>query len=374
MNITDKLITCPHCGALLDKYTLYSMDLICMDCGIFIDLDRLEENMGKCNSYESSRCWEDDDYWDDYGYGSNAYGYNDRDDYYKDDYYYEYMARKEKDKEKEGANVLPVPIDEENDPVSTWIIRFITKETYDTIQKSFEQIDGSIDYLEVLTNGPIRKYLETTGGQKLCKGLNINPDDVDEYKAVISFFIDDNEDKKALISTLCKVFPLCSVREEESSYIMANNKGYAKGIVDMANEDEVEILCNYMTGYEKYKVLSTWLYFVSDEYKSVVAKDIYIMWRDNSLISLDALRTVKEVPIEWQEFLDGEESIMVSKDARESGTLIYFEKMLEEVIDSERKKKTIGEEPLINVISLRGTADFAIGADGEEITDENKGK
>lgn len=328
-------LTCPKCGVLLDRATLYSMDCICFECGHFIDLDETE---------------------DDYMYNEEYY----------ENFWEQYENYLYKDKEGEQMNLLPNNIDKENDDmIKTLVIRFITKTDYKTIKKSFELLDASIDYLELTTDGPINKFLETSSGKKLAKGLNIDLTKIDEYRATLSFiFGEDYEDNlKTLISTFCEAFPLCMIREEDSAYIMANNKGLAKGIAEMCNDDEIEILNMFLTGYNKYKLLCNFLYWVPP-YSRKDQKDIMLKWENNSLISLKTIREEKEVPIIWQDFLNENDSIMVSCDDKDDGKLISFETILEDVVNNERDKNKIKEdENIIQLISLRGTKDFAIGAD-----------
>ena len=317
-NIGDDYIICPFCGTPQDRYTLYKYDCICMDCGGFIDMD-------------------DYDYGEDYPWGSSDW----------DNYDYE--------------------IDKDDEQISTFVLRFITSADYETIKKSFETLDASIEFMSLVgQEGPISKFLKTASGQKLAKGLDIKSD-IDEYVVQASFiFGDDGESKKTLISTLCKAFPLFIVREEDSSYIMANNKGLAKGFVELCNEDEIEILSMFLTGYEKYKILVNYLYWC-EPYKNSIAKDIMVQWDNNSLIGLDTLRKVDEVPIIWQEYLATLDDIKVSKDDKDNGTVISFEQMLEDVVeDGIDKKDILEEENLIQVVSLRGVAEYALGGDADD--------
>ena len=57
----ENIVICPKCGAILDRYTLYSMDCICIDCGHFIDVDEMEEKEAM-EGWENSRNYWDDDY------------------------------------------------------------------------------------------------------------------------------------------------------------------------------------------------------------------------------------------------------------------------------------------------------------------------
>ena len=256
-NIGDDYIICPFCGTPQDRYTLYKYDCICMDCGGFIDMD-------------------DYDYGEDYPWGSSNW---DDYDYEKDDMYIEYMKRHYGNQEGKGKNMNDTKfdlIDNNEEQIGTFVLRFITSADYETIKKSFETLDASIEFMSLVgQEGPISKFLKTASGQKLAKGLDIKSD-IDEYVVQASFiFGDDGESKKTLISTLCKAFPLFIVREEDSSYIMANNKGLAKGFVELCNEDEIEILSMFLTGYEKYKILVNYLYWC-EPYKNSIAKDIMV--------------------------------------------------------------------------------------------------
>lgn len=347
-NIGDDYIICPFCGTPQDRYTLYKYDCICMDCGGFIDMD-------------------DYDYGEDYPWGSSDW---DDYDYEKDDMYIEYMKRHYGNQEGKGKNMNDTKfdlIDKDDEQIGTFVLRFITSADYETIKKSFETLDASIEFMSLVgQEGPISKFLKTASGQKLAKGLDIKSD-IDEYVVQASFiFGDDGESKKTLISTLCKAFPLFIVREEDSSYIMANNKGLAKGFVELCNEDEIEILSMFLTGYEKYKILVNYLYWC-EPYKNSIAKDIMVQWDNNSLIGLDTLRKVDEVPIIWQEYLATLDDIKVSKDDKDNGTVISFEQMLEDVVeDGIDKKDILEEENLIQVVSLRGVAEYALGGDADD--------
>lgn len=359
-NIGDDILICPHCGAVLDRHTLYSVDCICIDCGTFIDIEEMEEMLMYGEDYYN-------DYWRDYNYD-------------RDDYYLEYMKRRSASDMKGSENMLPAlknqeqtsifdaDIDEDDDVISTFVIRFITTADYNTIKTSFEQLEAQIDSLELETNGKIREYLETAGGQKLAKGLNIKLEDIDEYKITAAFILGEGEaSKRTLISTLCQAFPLCFIREEESSYIMANNKGLAKGLVDLTNEDQIEMLSLFLTGFEKYKILCHFLYWVPP-YRSKQAKDIMVKWDNNALISLEALRKPDSVPAIWQEYLASLSSVLVSADAKDNGETLTFETMLEDIIDEELEKKDakIDRDNIIQVVSLRGTGDYCLGAEDED--------
>lgn len=348
------IIICPHCGAILDKYTLYSMDCICIDCGGFIDIDEMGQD--KMESWESSgRNWYDDeeDYWSNY-------------DYRKDDYYIESLKRKQNSKGSE--DVIPLLTnkqEDEDEVVRTFIIRFISNAGYNVIKESFEKLEADIDFLELTTNGPITKFLKTKGGEKLLTGLKLDKD-IEEYAVSASFiFGDGDESKKILISTLCQSFPLCIIREEESSYIMANNKGLAKGLIDICNEDEIEIMSMFLTGYEKYLLLSYYLFWC-EPYKTKQSKDIMVKWDNNGLLSLETLRGAKTVPVIWQQYLASLETIQISKDDKDSGVYVAFEQMLEDVVDLLKDKKELKEEDnIINVISLRGMANYSLYEEGE---------
>lgn len=356
MSLFDEdIIVCSKCGAVLDRHTLYSMDCICMECGHFIDLDEMEEK--NMEGWESSaRNWydEEEDYWSDY-------------DYEKDDYYIEMMKRKQNSKGSEDMiPLLTNKQDDEDEVVQSFIIRFISSAGYSIIKESFEKLDADIDYLELCNEGPITKFINTKSGEKLLTGLKLNKD-IEEYVISASFiFGDGDESKKILISTLCQSFPLCIIREEESSYIMANNKGLAKGLIDICNEDEIEIMSLFLTGYEKFLLLSYFLFWC-DPYKSKQSKDIMVKWDNNALLSLDQIRSAKTVPTIWQQYLAPLETILVSKDDKDSGTHVAFEQMLEDVVDLLRDKKEIAEdENIVNVISLRGMANFSLYEDGED--------
>lgn len=64
-----------------------------------------------------------------------------------------------------------------------------------------------------------------------------------------------------------------------------------------------------------------------------------VQWDNNSLIGLDTLRKVDEVPIIWQEYLATLDDIKVSKDDKDNGTVISFEQMLEDVVEDGIDKK-----------------------------------
>lgn len=340
--INEDIVICPNCGCSLDKYTLYRMDCICLECGRFIDIDELEAEQLP------------DDLWSDFG--ETAY----------EDYYEELFNEKE-DEAVESKD------DKKNESYQgTFVFRFMTDLDYETIKKSFESLDGDIDFMECKNRGILSEYLETQGGQKLLKGLSLNEIDLDEYELIATFNLGDaNESKKILLSTILQSFPLCVVREEESSYIMANNKGLAKGIVDVCNEDEVEILSAFLTGFEKYKILTNFLYWASSDYKRARSSDILIKWDRGALLSLETLRKITTVPIAWQAYLESLDEIQVSKDDKDNGELISFESMLEDVVEwLEAKKEIDPEENLVNVISLRGMKDYSILKEEEEEENE----
>ena len=122
----------------------------------------------------------------------------------------------------------------------------------------------------------------------------------------------------------------------------------------------------FLTGYEKFLLLSYFLFWC-DPYKSKQSKDIMVKWDNNALLSLDQIRSAKTVPTIWQQYLAPLETILVSKDDKDSGTHVAFEQMLEDVVDLLRDKKEIAEdENIVNVISLRGMANFSLYEDGED--------
>jgi hypothetical protein len=144
-------------------------------------------------------------------------------------------------------------------------------------------------------------------------------------------------------------------------------KGLAKGLVDLTNEDQIEMLGLFLTGFEKYKILCHFLYWVPP-YRSKQAKDIMVKWDNNALISLEALRKPDSVPAIWQEYLASLSSILVSADAKDNGETLTFETMLEDIIDEELEKKDakIDRDNIIQVVSLRGTGDYCLGAEDED--------
>ena len=321
-------VSCPHCKTKMARYELYMNDCYCPFCNNFIDLDEIEGG----DNMES--LWDEEDYY----WGRNL----------KKDTTY----------------------------ISTFFFRFVVdknKVDYDTIKASFENFDGSIDCLQLEKEGIITRFLETAGGKKLLSGLKIDGDKLEEYSVVATFTLGDKDDsKKILVSTLCDIFPLCLMREEGSSYIMANNKGLAKGVSELTNEDEVEQLSLFLTGYEKYKVLCYYLYWTNG-YKSIPSKEILVMWDKNSLVSLDTLRTVKEVPLEWESFLEAEEGVLVSTNKDDKGTFITFETMIEDDLEKVRTDRKIGWDDIVNIISLRGIADYSLlgGLEGYGEDDED---
>lgn len=341
----EDFVICPFCGTPQDKPTLYRNDCMCTECGAYIDTDNTYDDMywGDC--------------WDD-----------------ETDYYEKLLSKLEKKKGEDNDMNIPIISNDEEETVQTpsFVFRFITKADYETIKQSFEVLHGDIDYMSLEQDGPIREYLKTTGGLKLKKGLGIT-DDYDEYIVEGSFIFGDadNEDKKILISTLCQFFPLFITREEGSSYIMTNNKGLAKGIVDMANEDQIEILSQYMTGYEKYQVLVNFLYWAGDPYKTKSEADIMMKWINNSLISLKLLRSVKQVSMEWIAYLASLNEIQISISDKDPGTMVPFERMLEDCCVHVGKE----DEKLVNVISLRGIGEFALEEErGNDDISENEKK
>lgn len=335
---------CPYCGVPLDSRTLWNLNFFCPECQEYVSIDELEED--EMLGYESARDHYWDDYWDNYDYG--------------DSYYNKFFKEDEKE--------------EEDNTITSFVIRFITSIKYEDVKKSFLQLDGDIDYLELLDKGPIKQFLDTTSGDKLLRGLDINKTSMSEYVLHASFFLKDNDkSKKILISTLCKAFPLCVIREEESSFIMANNKGLAKGLLDICNEDEIELLSWFLTGYEKVLLLKYFLWNC-EPYRARDAKNIMVKWIDDSLITLAAIREKKEIPLEWQAFLAEKEDIKVSVDDKDSGTTESFELMLEDVVDRLESFDKIDKDEIINVVSLRGTADFSLTPEEGENKNDVKSK
>lgn len=336
-------IICPHCNSVLDKTTLYTHDCLCYICDSFIDID---EEISKGN------IWGQDDYIDFYNE--------------MEDNYYDYILEEEKDSDE---NMTPLLENNEIEKTTnkTFVFRFMTELDYNTLISSFESLDGKIDLIFLETCGPLQEYINTDSGKKLAKGLNINTEKIDEYHLIVTFDIKDDDSKKILISTIMQAFPLCIVREEFSNFVMANNKGLAKGLADYCNEDDIQILSMFLTGFEKYKILCNFLYWSSDEYKKLSANDIMVKWMNNSLITLNTMRQIKAVPYEWQTFLNSEEGIVVSKSDDDSGEYITYEEMLEDVILYAMKSRKVSEdEDIIQLISLRGMGNFDIANLKEE--------
>lgn len=361
-DIGTDVMFCPECQTPLDRHTLYNNDCMCINCGYFMDIDEYEEELKEAMRYFNNF---DDNYFDDYNYSD-------------DDYYIEMMKKRTQGKGSEQS-MLPVTNDEDaDDIVATFAMKFLTSASYEVIKNSFEKLDGEIDFLVNDKNGILTKFVkETDSGKKLAKGLDIEIDKLDEYDAVVSVLLGDKDDsKKILISTLCEVFPLCAIREEESYYIMTNNKGLAKGLFDIVNEDEIELLSLFLTGFEKYKILCNYLYWC-EPYRVAKATDVMLLWENSSLISLDTLRkSAKAVPSVWQLYLETVEGIQVSKDKDDNGTFITFESMLEDVVDRERNTQTgvlyEDDVPLVQIVSLRGIKDYTLGADGDDEDDTSK--
>lgn len=368
-----KIVECPFCGAVLDRQTLYRHDCICLDCGGFIDPDNMI-------TYDSIVEWEYDNGmyagWDDSFY--NDYDYYDDDWYYKNDLR-KYKEHTKKDKEERGASKM-IQTDENKqnfgDGVMTLVMRFLVndKVDFETISNSFEAIGGDVDFISCEKIGKIKAdIMETAGGKKLATGLHLDIDKYDEYYAQVTFFTDGNNGnaKKAIISTLCHAFPILLLREEESGYIMSNNKGLAKAFVDSCGEDQIEMMAQYLSGFEKYKILCNYLYYASAEFRKIIARDIFIKWENDSLISLDTLRKKStEVPLEWQVYLADLDGVMVSKDDKDPGAEISFEEMLEDCLEHAKIAEHGEIEDLIQVISLRGTKAYTPDAGAEEGDDD----
>lgn len=318
-------VSCPYCKTKMARYELYMNDCYCPFCNKFIDIDDIE-------------------------------GGDRMESLYDEDYYW-------------GRS-----LEKETPELTTMFIRFVVdknKADYDTIKTSFEHFDGSIDCLQLEKDGVITRFLETVGGKKLLSGLKIDKENLEEYSVVATFTFGDKDDsKKIFVSSLCDIFPLCLMREEGSSYIMANNKGLAKGIAEITNFDEVEQLSLFLTGYEKYKVLCYYLYWTNG-YKSISSKDIFIMWDKSSLVSLETLRKVKEVPVEWESYLEAEEGLLVSTSQNDKGTFITFETMVEDCLEKLREDKKIGWEDIINIVSLRGISDYSLLGEVEGYEEED---
>ena len=314
-------VVCPYCGCLLDRDTLFNLNNICLECGMYIPSDEIE----------------------DYNSGYHNIDYDD----------WEYEYEKERRKEEMELRI--------KDERTSFVFRFLTELDYDTIKKSFETLEGNIEYFQTLDGALLKDFLETDGGKKLLKGFNIEADKLNEYVLISSFGLTNDEAKKVLISTILQAFPLCVVREEGSSYIMTNNKGLAKGIIDVCNEDEVELLNYFITGFEKYKILCHYLYWSDEEYRKEKASDIMILWKNNSLISLDALRKPKLVPYTWQQILDENDYVTVSKSPKEPGDVIDYETMIETIIRYLVARKDMEDTSgFLNIISLRGMTEYNI--------------
>lgn len=354
----------------MGKDNIFGDVVYCYSCGTPLDVDTLVE----CN-YLCPHCGAYADYLSEEDYAEILYGGR----YADDDYYIELMKRKTKEKTGGTEDMLPVvthdAILDEEDLISTFVIRFMTDADFKTIETSFEKLDASISNLELTTNGIIRDFLKISAGKKLASGLMIEEDKLDEYVVTVSFLFNETEpeeSKKILVSTLCEAFPLCIIREEGSKYIMANNKGLAKGIVDCCNGDEIELLSLFMTGYEKYVIACNALFWCKP-YMDFKAEDIFVKWANNALISLDALKSVKEVPVEWQEFLDGTDSLLISKSAKDPGSLLTFEEMLESTVErEERYGRIYPSEHIVEVVSLRGIAEYSLFGGTEVLDDEEE--
>ena len=310
-------VVCPSCETKIARYELYMNDCYCPFCNKPIDLD---EN--------------DFDIAGDY-----------------------YWGRPDLDKSFD--------LDDE----TTFFIRFMIDKKasdYKAIKEGFETLGGKINRLVLEKQGIISKFLETTSGKKLVSGLKLKEEDLEEYSVIATFtFCGEIDEKKILVSSLCHIFPLCIIREEESSYIMTNNKGLAKGLVEITNEDEAAQLSLFLTGYEKYKFLCYHLYW-SPAYKTVMSQDLFVLWENNSLVSLASLRAVQEVPVEWEAYLEGEVGVLVSTNDKEPGKFIMFETMVEDTLEDLRTTRQVEEKSVVKIVSLRGTSDYSVVPSPEE--------
>ncbi len=346
-NYWGNILNCPHCHTLLDRETLYRSDCLCIHCGEFIDVeemllddydDYLEEMEEMYSSYRGSE-------------QRNQKSLFDYDDYEEKYRYEDEPSEEEKDTMEEQ--------------ICTFSARFMTEQDYNTLKKGFDALGLNIDYLVATPNGLITDFCESTGGVKLLKGLNLKKENLEEYHIIFSYILKDVEAKRALVATLAEVFPLCIIKEEESLYIMANNKGLAKGIVEWAGEDAIQISSIFLTGWEKYKILTDYLWWCPP-YNQLAGTEIMIKWKDSSLVSLKTLRDVKQVPYEWTEFLTNLDGLLISKSKADAGSNVSFETMLEDTYERLVESGTITDDDFIKVVSLRGTNEFAARSDKDD--------
>lgn len=311
----NDIVQCPFCGSQTDIETCEAYGGMCLVCGA----DILEEE-GREEQMKNFK-----DYWTRW-------------------------------KEEENEETL-YGLEE-----SVFVFRFMTPQDSKTVAQCFESLSYDVVNIEIVKNGPISKFIETQSGKKLLKGFELKEDDLIEYVVELScqMGVDNEEEKKMLISTICESFPLVILREEGSRVIMANNKGLAKGYVDLNNEDQEAMLGEFLSWYEKYKLMCNYLFWISP-YKEAKAADILIKWSNSSLISLETLRSQKEnIPAGWQKYLSTIDGVDVSLDDKDSGSIICFETMIEDVFDREERVKNA--EPLeLKIISLRGTKEYSLG-------------
>ena len=332
-----KIVNCPYCKSALFRDALYQNDCICTECRSFIDID--EEWRNSMTEIENPTDW-----WEEY-YMSNLTDLDD-DENLEDD------KKSQKIEEEKEEEVL------------TLQLSFLTQISFNELKVLTNSLGGIVEFMALETKGLIKQYCSTDPGKKLARGLKLDTEagGVDEYKATMSFFVEGAEDRLSIISTLCRSFPLVLIREEGSKYIMANNKGLAKGMSDMFPFD-TELLSEFITATEKFAILKDYLYWV-DPYKTKAAKDIYIKWANNSLVSLGELRKQSSLLPEWADYLSENYEIQVSVNAKDSGEWLTFDEMIEKVHAriislATYKQKTSEPEAIVEVVSLRGFGNLA---------------
>lgn len=333
----DEVLVCPYCRTILERNTLYRQNCICVECGAFLDIDEIDFR------------WE---------------GY----DMYDQDYYDNFWDSR---LTEEDVEILKDKVEEEEEEeeeeIMTLQMRFVTSADMESIKKAIEYLNGDIEFMFCESNGLIKQFCKTSPGEKLCRGLNLSveKDKLEEYYGTVSFIMESKDDRVKIISTFSNVFPLCILREEGSKYIMANNKGLAKGIADICNT-KVTLMSEFITPYEKFNLLRYYLYWC-DPYKSRNASDIYIKWHGDALISLAVLRERKHPKSEWCDFLAESDVLLVSAHKDDSGSWVSFDTIVEKCYEKQENDLMYDEVgDIIELITLRGTSEYSIMAKKEE--------
>ncbi len=346
-------VDCPWCGGVQTDEDIKDNYSCCIYCGEIVNLtfERRRQNYMLGLDCRDPNYYED--YWDE---RYDAWGNT-----------LQPQALPAPKETNERTEKIEMQTDE---IIKTFIIRVATPIDFAGVMECFEALDGDIALIE-MSHGddqPITDILETSNGQKLAKSLKLDKEKLYEYKIEVSFIMGTDAEKLAIVAMIFDAFDLSIIREEDSTFIIASNRGLAKGLIDTINCEEnlTPILSRFITGYEKYLILYSWLdVYGPGEFTTAKAEDIMIMGSQKELIPFSAVIGKGTVfPEGFLDMLTSESELQISASI-EDNDIYSFEMMLDTIYDG------LGEAAdEITICSVRGCDEYILKK-GDNINEDD---